>query len=476
MKVTPQQWDQANMIFEKIPPHVRLSFSGIRPREIRWLIAAEEDIRPQYKARIQESRKALLKIFEEHALTEAACRELMARLLILGKTQIFRKLESVPDPVEIDSNSNRNGHDNGVRSKLEGMALDLLDQDFLGRDTAPDDLMPFQARYGITREEFESLYITRLKRDRLRLYEPFLSSNQRLRSRRQKQWQFSEVPFAVGAKADKKEDFTSRICEDDIFLMEHDFFHLGAVFDGLGCADNDMNVLWQEVLKKSLNKYLRVWTGTIDENSLLLFLQKAIWAAQKRMKQIFADLNPSVVLHRRDLPKLEPEKVERFDRLCTKLQAQGLPVEEDLRWYVLNSTASTTMEMIVLPPGGKGYLCRVGDGQSLLVQRKTARVIPIGIRRKNPDHTTAYLGVYRHLRSLEIIPFSYEPGDIVLTMTDGPGDTYESPNQLERLGRLFLSEPTLQKGLFRFCATVDRNSARKRDDYALVALQTTRAG
>jgi hypothetical protein len=155
------------------------------------------------------------------------------------------------------------------------------------------------------------------------------------------------------------------------------------------------------------------------------------------------------------------------------LKAQGLDVDEELRWYVLNSSAVTTMELIFLTSKGTGMLCRVGDGQSVIVQRKSGKVLPIGTRRKNDDEKTACLGAYRSLRPLEVIPFSIEQGDLVLTMTDGPGDTYESESSLNMLGQLFLKQDSLRAGLNRFCEEVDGNLHKKLDDYALVAMQMT---
>jgi hypothetical protein len=473
MKVTSQEWDRAQSIFNKLSPQERQSFVGIRTRELPWLLAPEEAVRPQYRKIIFDSRKALEQIFSNHQLTESACKELLARMLVLGETQIFRKCRNVQDPVEVvDTLEDQPSKftPSSLQAKLESMAVDLLDDSSLDQNV-PDDLMPFQARYGITESEFFGIYLHSIRKDRLQRYEPFRSMGTSLNSREQKKWQFYESSGAAGVKADKKDGNEARICEDSILLLEGSGFQVGAVFDGLGYANNSMNVLWQEVLKKSITKQFRLLLFPFSEEALKKCMERSIRSAQKKMKQIFSHLTASVSMYRRDIPRISSDKVNRFDRICAKLKEQGLDVDEDLRWYVLDHSAATTMELVVLTPGGAGYLCRVGDGQSVIVDSKTEQVRPIGTRRKNKNQTTAFLGIYHHTRSLEVIPFSIKKGDLVLTMTDGPGDTYESQDALKGLGQVFLKQSSLRAGLNRFCVKVDGNQRRKSDDYALVAMQ-----
>jgi len=474
MKVTPQEWDRTEAVFSKLSHEQRNSFSGVRPREIRWLVAPEESIRPQYKKRISESRERLEKIFQDHQLQGAVCRELLARLLVLGQTQVFRKLRSV-EPVEvIDEHFKYNpSYASPIQTKLEGMAAEILDDSLTDLDLSPDELIPLSQRYGISGAEFHSLFIQGILREAFRHYEPFKSQEKKLLSPEQKQWQFFESSVGVGAKADKKETGQKRICEDDILFIEGSSFQLGAVFDGLGCCDNFMNVLWQQILKNEISRCFGKIKEKKHESDLKKHLEKSIKSAQKKMKKIFAELLPSVVLHRRDIPPMSADRVEKFDALCRELKAQGLDVDEDLKWYVLNRSAMTTMEMVIMTPEGKGYLFRVGDGQSVIANKKTGLVSPIGTRRKNADHSTAYIGVYHHLKSLEMIPFYFEKDDVVLTMTDGPGDTYDTPVALNQLGKLFLNEEPLKSRMLKFCREIGKKSDKKKDDYALVAMQMT---
>jgi hypothetical protein len=476
MRVSSTEWEKVRSVYAKLSPQEKQRFSGIRTRELKWLLAPEEVAKPQYREIIYTTRKVLEQIFSDHLLTGSYCRELLTRMLVLGETQVFRKCRNVQDPVEIVDSSDlhfQRQQSNPLRAKLEGMAVDLLDDGALDKNDAPDMLMPFEARYGIEEEQFYGLYLHAIRRDRLQRYEPFRSMGTRLNSREQKQWQFYESAGAKGVKADKKDDLRVRICEDSILLVEGSGFQVGAVFDGVGAANNALNIVWQELLKKQLTKKIKMIQLPIDEKEFEACMKRAIRSAQKKMKQIFSLITSSVTLLRRDIPKISTDLVDRFDRICADLKAQGLDVDEELRWYVLNSSAVTTMELVFLTSKGTGMLCRVGDGQSVIVQRKSGKVLPIGTRRKNDDEKTACLGAYRSLRPLEVLPFSIEQGDLVLTMTDGPGDTYESESSLNMLGQLFLKQDSLRAGLNRFCEEVDGNLHKKLDDYALVAMQMT---